>query len=124
MAPQPSAPGAQPPPDLPSDPSVSDTLTNYLRNFALWCRNMFGDKLDAHRGLPGLMISSYGATVQNPPVYFFGVNAAGQATLAPMAMGSGAMGAPVPLLSMAAIETLQARVDELQARIETLEAAR
>ena len=76
MAPQPSAPAPQPPPDLPSM-DISDTLANYLRTFALWTRNMFGDKLDAHRALPGLMISSYGATTQNPPVYMFGVNPAG-----------------------------------------------
>ena len=48
MAPQPTAPAPQPPPDLPSM-DISDTLANYLRTFALWARNMFGDKLDAHR---------------------------------------------------------------------------
>ena len=40
----------QPPPDLPYMADVSDKLTGYLRNFALWCRHGFADKLSELTG--------------------------------------------------------------------------
>ena len=45
----------QPPPDLPSMPDVSDTLSNYLRTFSLWCRHGFADKLSQTTAAPGLL---------------------------------------------------------------------
>jgi hypothetical protein len=62
MASQPTAPTEQPPPDLPSMPDVSATMTNYLRTFALWCRNGFRDKLSAHQALPGVLLQAHDAT--------------------------------------------------------------
>ena len=99
MAPQPTAPGLQPPPDVPSDPGLSDTMTNYLRTFALWCRNMFNDKLAAHAALPGVMLQAYDTAAQNPPVYIARVTSAGVLTLTPMALGTGALGTPISLAS-------------------------
>ena len=36
-----------------------ETLTQYLRNFALWCRNGFADKLSSKQALPGVMLIGY-----------------------------------------------------------------
>jgi Chaperone of endosialidase len=97
MAAQPTAAVQQPPPDLPSMPDVSPALTGYLRTFALWCRNGFVDKLDKLSALPGLMLQAYGVAASNPPVFMLEVNAAGKLMLAPMALGSGDVGTPVPV---------------------------
>ena len=61
MAPKPPFPAPQPPPDLPSMPDVSPAMTNYLRTFALWCRNMFQDRMPAHAALPGVLLQAYDA---------------------------------------------------------------
>ncbi len=66
MAPQPTAQAAQPPPDLPYDPKLSDAVSQYLRNFALWCRNGFADRLPARQALPGIMIQAVDATTGQP----------------------------------------------------------
>jgi hypothetical protein len=97
MAPQPAAPAPQPPPELPSMPDVSATLTNYLRTFALWCSNGFANKMSITSALRGVMLQANDVGGSNPPVYTLGVTSAGTATLAPMALGSGAMGAAVPV---------------------------
>jgi hypothetical protein len=62
MAPRPPSPAQHAPPDLPSMPDVSTTLTNYLRTFALWCRNGFQDRLPAHSALPGILLQANDAT--------------------------------------------------------------
>ena len=66
MAPLPTAPAQQPPPDLPADPKLSDAVSNYLRTFALWCRNGFADKLSRTTALPGIMIQAVDATTGKP----------------------------------------------------------
>ena len=58
MAVQPPFRTPQPPPELPADPKISDTLAQYLRTFSLWCRNGFAAKLDASATLPGIMIQA------------------------------------------------------------------
>jgi hypothetical protein len=60
-APQPSPSSDLPPPDVPHDPKVSDTLANYLRTFALWARNGFANKLPANTALPGVMLQAFDA---------------------------------------------------------------
>ena len=62
MAPQPTAPTPQPPPELPADPKVSDAMVNYFRAFALWCRNGFRDKLSANSALPGILLAGHDTT--------------------------------------------------------------
>jgi hypothetical protein len=62
MAPRPPYTSAQPPPELPADPKLSEMTSQYLRTFALWCRNGFAAKLDANRALPGVMIQAVDAT--------------------------------------------------------------
>ena len=75
MAPRPSATAPQPPPNLPDLPGMPEALPNYLRTFALWCRNMFQDKLPAHQALPGVMVQAVDAATgaQTPFVYRVGV---------------------------------------------------
>lgn len=96
MASQPTAAAPQPPPDLPSMPDVSTTLTQYLRTFSLWCRNMFQDRLPAHQALPGVLMQAYDAA-GNPTnaVYMVQVKMVGSPTpvatlvMTPVSLGSG-----------------------------------
>jgi hypothetical protein len=90
MASQPTSRTVQPPPDVPSMPDVSDTLTNYLRNFALWCRHGFADKLTGSSALPGVMLQAYDAAPGSAPaVFLVRVNSAGVVSTTPVALGSG-----------------------------------
>ena len=50
--PRPTFPGSQPPPDLPHMPEVGETLSSYLRNFALWAKNITANKLDTRTAQP------------------------------------------------------------------------
>ena len=43
--PQPTPITPQPPPELPNMPDVGTALTNYLRNFSLWCRKGFAAQM-------------------------------------------------------------------------------
>ena len=80
----------QPPPDLPSMPEVSDTLTGYLRNFALWCRHGFADKLSGSTALPGLLLQASDAPAGTiPKVFLIQVNTAGTIVATPIALGGG-----------------------------------
>jgi len=97
----------QPPPDVPSlegeDKVSADTLSGYLRNFALWCRHGFADKVSGSAAQPGLLLSAYdapGGTI--PPVFMFRLTSAGGASATPIALGGGqpgaiAGGAPIPI---------------------------
>lgn len=90
MATFPSSPTAQPPPDLPNMPDVSDTLSRYLRTFALWCRNGFADKLSSTQALPGVMLQAYDAPAgTTPAVFLIQVNSAGAISASPIALGGG-----------------------------------
>jgi hypothetical protein len=62
MANQPTPRTIQPPPDLPSMPDVSTQLSNYLRNFSLWCRHGFADKISGTTAQPGIMLQAFDAT--------------------------------------------------------------
>ena len=90
MANQPTARTVQPPPDLPNMPDVSPSLSNYLRNFALWCRHGFDDKLPANQALSGIMMQAYDAPAGTPPnVFLLRVNQAGNFVAAPVPLGGG-----------------------------------
>lgn len=90
MANQPSSPAPQPPPDLPSMPDVSDTLSQYLRRFSLWCRNGFADKLSASSALPGIMLQAYDAPAgTTPKVFLIQVTTAGAIVATPAPLGGG-----------------------------------
>jgi hypothetical protein len=88
---------ARPPPDVPNDPKLSTQTSQYLRNFALWCRHGFQDSLRNQEALPGIMLRGFDTQGGSPNVYMLEVDNAGVAYLAPMALGSGTMGAPVPI---------------------------
>lgn len=80
----------QPPPDVPSMSDVSDTLTNYLRSFSLWCRHGFADKLSISTAQPGLMLQANDAAAgTTPKVFLIQVNSAGTVVATPMPLGSG-----------------------------------
>ena len=66
-SPQPSPASLNPPPDLPSDPGVSQVMSNYLRTFALWCRQGFAAKLPSDTALPGIMLQAYDAAPGTTP---------------------------------------------------------
>jgi len=90
MANQPTSPAEQPPPDLPSMPDVSATLSNYLRTFALWCRRGFADRMPAHAATPGVMLLAYDAPAgTTPKVFMIRVNSAGAISATQMTIGSG-----------------------------------
>ena len=90
MAPKPTFASPQPPPDLPSMPEMSDTLANYLRTFALWCRNGFNAKLNAQTALPGVMLQAYDSPAgTTPKVFLIQVNTAGAISATPMTLGEG-----------------------------------
>jgi hypothetical protein len=80
----------QPPPELPSMPDVSSTLTNYLRTFSLWCRHGFADKLSGSTALPGIMLQAYDAPAGTAPnVFLLQVNSAGNYITTPVPLGGG-----------------------------------
>ena len=80
----------QPPPDLPYMPDVSNTLSDYLRTFNLWCRHGFADKLSGSTALPGVMLQAYDAPPgTNPKVFLVQVNTAGVVSATPVALGGG-----------------------------------
>lgn len=67
-----------PPPPIPADPSISNTLTNYLTQFSTWCRNGFADKLKSNVALPGLLLQAYDAPAGTVPnVYLLQVRQTG-----------------------------------------------
>jgi hypothetical protein len=80
----------QPPPDLPSMPDVSTTLSGYLRNFSLWCRHGFADKISATTAQPGVMLSAYDAPAGTiPKVFMIRVNTAGVVSTYEIPLGGG-----------------------------------
>ena len=89
-APHPTTRTVQPPPDLPNMPDVSSTLSGYLRNFALWCRHGFADKISASTAQPGLMVAAYDTPAGQPPkVFMIRVNAAGVISAVAIPLGGG-----------------------------------
>ena len=80
----------QPPPDLPNLPEASASLSNYLRNFALWCRHGFADKISATTAQPGIMLSAYDAPAGTiPKVFMVRVNSAGVVSTINIPLGGG-----------------------------------
>lgn len=80
----------QPPPDLPNMPDAKPALTNYLRNFALWCRHGFADKISATTAQPGVMLSAYDAPAGTiPKVFLVRVNSAGVVSTYEIGLGGG-----------------------------------
>jgi hypothetical protein len=80
----------QPPPDLPSMPDVSATLSSYLRNFALWCRHGFADKLSVSTAAPGVLLQAHDAPPGSvPKVFLIQVSTAGAITATAVPLGGG-----------------------------------
>lgn len=98
--PQPNPRTVQAPPELPYMPDVSDTLTRYLRSFALWCRHGFADKLSGTVAQPGIMIKATDSATGAPTPYTYlvsvqvnitggGAPTSPSITLTPIPLGSG-----------------------------------
>jgi hypothetical protein len=84
---QPTAGAAQPPPDLPNMPEVSNILSNYLRTFSLWCRNGFAASLRSGQALPGVLLLASDAPANAPKVFLIQVNSAGAITATAVGLG-------------------------------------
>ena len=66
------------PPDVPSDPGISQSLGVYLRNFALWARNGFAEQMRNNEAHTGLLVRAYDtAPGVNPKIYMIEVDSAG-----------------------------------------------
>lgn len=90
MANQPMPRTLQPPPDLPSMPDVSTTLSGYLRNFSLWCRHGFADKMSANQPLSGVMLQAIDAPPgTTPEIWMLQVRSGGAFVLTQMPLGGG-----------------------------------
>lgn len=73
-----SIPAPQPPPPIPQDPAISNTLTNYLSQFSLWCRKGFAAKLNSGVALNGVMLRSANAPAGvNPTIWLLQVSQTG-----------------------------------------------
>ena len=84
--PQPS----HPPPPLPSDPSLTPTLVNYLAQFSLWCRQGFADKIKSNVAQPGLLLQASDAPAgTTPPVFMLQVKSDGTLVAIQVAIGGG-----------------------------------
>ena len=90
-APQQQRPmSARIPPDVPSDPAISNALSNYLRSFALWCRNGFAEQMRNNEAVPGLMVRAYDtAAGTNPKIFIIEVNSAGVIRARQIGLGGG-----------------------------------
>jgi hypothetical protein len=76
------------PPDLPADPSISNSLGVYLRNFALWARNGFAEQMRNDEAHPGMMLRAYDAAPgANPKIFVLEVNSAGVLRARAMPLG-------------------------------------
>jgi hypothetical protein len=85
-----TSPGEQPPPDLPVDPEMRPQLANYLRTFALWCRNGFRAKLDSGVALPGILLQAYDTPPgTTPTVWLLQVNHSGTFVATQIGLGGG-----------------------------------
>jgi hypothetical protein len=88
--PAPSPIAAQPPPPLPSDPSIGNVLSNYLQQFSLWCRNGFAAKLSGNVALPGVILQANDTPAGAiPAVFMIQVKTDGTIVATPMPLGSG-----------------------------------
>ena len=80
--------GAQPPPPLPQDPTISNMLSNYLSQFSLWCRRGFAAKMNVNAPVQGIMLQAYDAPAgTTPAVYMLQINTAGIFRTVPIPLG-------------------------------------
>lgn len=90
MATFPTGPAEQAPPNLPDLSDGPPQLANYLRAFALWCRNGFRAKLDANAALPGIMLQASDAPPGTAPsVWMLQVLSNGSFTITQVPLGGG-----------------------------------
>jgi hypothetical protein len=86
--PQPTGSSERPPPLIPADPSISNTLSNYLRAFELWCRSGFRDRTPSQEALPSiLLLASDTAPGTAPKVFKVQVNSAGVVSAVQIGLG-------------------------------------
>ena len=96
MASQPPFFTAQPPPELPALPKTEEGLVNYLRNFALWCRSGFNDKLSASQALPGVLLQAFDAPAGVNKVFLVQVSSPGTSTAGALVITAVALGTGKP----------------------------
>jgi hypothetical protein len=80
----------QPPPDLPNMPDVSPSLSGYLRNFALWCRHGFADKISVSQPVNGVLFQAIDpAAGAAPEIWMLQVRTGGAFVLTQVPLGGG-----------------------------------
>jgi hypothetical protein len=83
-----SPPQAHPPPPVPSDPTISAQLGNFLNQFSLWCRQGFAAKMNSNVALPGIMLQANDAPPGTPPaVWLLQVQSNGTFVATPVSLG-------------------------------------
>jgi hypothetical protein len=93
--PAPSPQPSRPPPPLPNDPSISNTLSNYLSQFSVWCRAGFADKIKSNVAQPGLLLQANDAPSGTiPAVFMLQVQTDGTLVAVPQALGGANPSAP------------------------------
>ena len=95
------------PPDVPSDPGISQALGVYLRNFSLWARNGFAEQMRNNVALQGVQLRGYDTPAgENPAIWMLEASGSGTLALAPVALGTGKVGDPVPVGSDVPSDTI------------------
>jgi hypothetical protein len=94
MAPRATSQPTSPAPSIPTLPddakALAPVLGNYLNQFALWCRNSFGERLPANQALPYVLLqASDPAPNTTPKVFKVTVNTAGSLQVTNIPLGSG-----------------------------------
>ena len=88
---QQSKQAARIPPDVPADASISPRLTQYLRTFALWCRDGFAEQMRNNEAVPGVLMRAWDTPAgANPKIFLIRVNAAGAISAEPIGIGGDA----------------------------------
>jgi hypothetical protein len=83
-----TGPTARPPPPLPSDPAISNTLSNYLQQFSLWCRQGFAAKINNNTALTGILLQAANAPAGVVPnVYLLQVGQNGTLAVTQVTVG-------------------------------------
>lgn len=81
------------PPPLPSDPTFSNSLSNYLMQFSLWCRKSFATKMNNNVALTGIMLQATDAPAGTAPnVWLLTVTQTGNFTAVRVPLGGGQAG--------------------------------
>jgi hypothetical protein len=76
---------ARVPPDVPADKEISPKLTEYLRNFSLWCRFGFAEQMRNNEAQANILMRAWDtAAGETPKVFRLRVSKAGVVDAVPI----------------------------------------